>query len=114
MILYVVKCLVCHIYVLGLFGATVFCFASFGFDLDCWFFGYFAELFIGLAELAFVGIPLSLSLLFSGLNMLFFFNFFCTGSEIVFVDLSATFPLVLVEAVEKMYIINYWTKLKLL
>lgn len=35
MILYVVKCLVCHIYVLGLFGATVFCFASFGFDLDC-------------------------------------------------------------------------------
>lgn len=35
--------------------------------------------------------------------MLFFFNFFCTGSEIVFVDLSGTFPLVLVEAVEKVY-----------
>lgn len=64
---------------------------------------YFVELFIGFTELVFVGIPLSLSLLFSGLNILFFFNFFCTGSEIVFIDFSGPFPLALVEAFKKIY-----------
>lgn len=80
-----------------LLGATAFCFTSLGFGFACWFLAYFIELLVGFTVLTFAGIPLSLSLLFSGLNILFFFNFFCTGSEVVFADLSGPLPFAFVE-----------------
>jgi len=69
---------------------------SFNFVLVGIFFEHFAEPLVGFIALTFADTPLSLSLLFSGLNMLFFFNLFCTGSD-VFPDFSGTLPFVLVE-----------------
>ena len=52
-----------------------FCLVSFNFALAGGFLVHFAEPLVGLTVLTFAKMPLSLSLLFSGLNILFF-NFF--------------------------------------
>ena len=66
---------------LGLFVTWVRDFCSVGFTLACWGWDFraFEELLTDF-EFDFRGVPLSLSLLFSGLKILFFFNFFCGGS----------------------------------
>lgn len=77
----------CAGFVTSLLVAAAFCLVSFNFALAGEFLVHFVELLVGLTVLTFAKIPLSLSLLFSGLNILFFFNFFWTGS-VAFPDLS--------------------------
>lgn len=81
----------------GLLVTADFCLISFIFALAGGFFEHFVELLVDFIALtlAVALSSLSLSLLFSGLNMLFFFNLFCTGSD-VFPDFSGAFPLALV------------------
>lgn len=73
-----------------LIGGRDFC--SVGFALACcgWDFCTLDELLVGFTVVGFGGgTPLSLSLLFSGLKILFFFNFFCAGSDADFELFSA-------------------------
>lgn len=80
----------------GLLAAAGFCLVSLNFALAGGFLGHFAEPPVGFTALIFAETPLSLSLLFSGLNILFFFSFFWTGS-VVFPDFSGGLLLAFVE-----------------
>lgn len=69
-------------YLPDLLATVDFCLASFNFALAGGFFEHLVALLVGFTELTFAEMPLSLSLLFSGLNMLFFLNFLGAGSNV--------------------------------